>query len=149
MIRVAGHPDIRHMARIHAASFERPWSVAEIQKLMEQPGVKGFVYDAAGSWAAFGLLRMVEDEAEILTIATDPAYRGKGIATQLLHFIIHYAERESIARLFLEVAEDNLAAHTLYDQNGFAPFATRKGYYTRWHGRAVDAICMEKTLGKT
>ena len=146
MIRVAGYTDYSHMSRIHSASFERGWKAAEIKDLMEKPGTKGFVYDVEDSRQGLAIIRMVEDECEIITIAVAATSQRKGIGGKLLDHIKKYAKRENIKTLFLEVAEDNLSAIALYEKAGFTRFGVRKGYYRRWHGRAVDAIQMRFTI---
>lgn len=146
MIRIAGYPDFSHMARIHAANFVRGWKAEEIRELMEKPGMKGFIYDIEGSRAGFVLMQMVEDEAEIIAIAVDKFHQRKGIASRILEFVMQYAQREGVESLFLEVAEDNLAAVGLYQKHAFETFNQRKDYYQRWHGGRVNALMMRHSL---
>lgn len=146
MIRVAGYPDFSHMSRIHISNFVRGWKTEEIRELMEKPGTKGFVDDRDGIRAGFAIIRMVEDECEIISIAVSKTSLRQGVGGKLLEFLEKYVKREGLKTLFLEVAEDNDAARALYHKAGFEEFGKRKDYYVRWHGRGVDAIMMRKSL---
>lgn len=146
MIRIGGYGDYGHMARIHAANFERGWSAEEIRELVEQTGVKAFVCDWDGSRIGFALIRCAADECEILTIAVEESQKRKGIGRKLLEQVAEYAACEGVRTVFLEVAEDNCAAIGLYAAAGYTETARRKAYYRRWHGRRVDALVMAKTL---
>lgn len=77
------------------------------------------------------------DEAELLNLAVDPAYRRQGAGRALLEAV----ERAARGTIFLEVAAANQAALGLYANAGWEQIAVRKGYYDQ--GR-VDAIVMKK-----
>jgi ribosomal-protein-alanine N-acetyltransferase len=77
------------------------------------------------------------DEAEILNIAVDPAYRRRGVASALLEALC----REAQGTIFLEVAEPNLPAIALYKKHGWEYSGLRTGYYD--HG-SVNAVVMKK-----
>lgn len=78
------------------------------------------------------------DEAEILNLTVDPAYRRRGVASALLAALIEAAK----GSIFLEVAEDNAAALALYHRFGWEPVAVRKGYY---YPGNVNAVVMKKS----
>jgi ribosomal-protein-alanine N-acetyltransferase len=87
----------------------------------------------------------VAGEAELLTIAVDPAHRRQGLGRTLVEAFLAEARQRGAETAFLEVAEDNTAARTLYTAAGFTQTGRRKGYY-RGAGRVVDAILMGRTL---
>ncbi len=62
---------------------------------------------------------------EIDYIVVDCKYRCKGIASNLLKYIINL-DPDNIT---LEVREDNIAAINLYKKNGFEIVSKRKQYY--------------------
>ena len=68
------------------------------------------------------------DTGEILTVATAPEYRRKGIARKLLteFFSLIPDETETIA---LEVRQSNTAAIALYESFGFEKAGVRKRFY--------------------
>jgi ribosomal-protein-alanine N-acetyltransferase len=77
------------------------------------------------------------DEAEILNIAVDPHFRRRGIGSALLRAVVADAR----GAVFLEVAEHNIAAISLYCKLGFESSGVRLGYYDRGN---VNAIVMKK-----
>ena len=133
------------LAALHEASFTtpRPWSADEFQDLLDAPGVCLLT-----GKSSFLLGRIIGDEAEILTIAVDPAERRKGTGRKLVeHFIaICSAEEEEIEQIFLEVAADNDAALALYQRTGFTQTGRRAGYYAASGGKTVDALVLLRDL---
>ncbi|WP_370302626.1 GNAT family N-acetyltransferase [Pseudooceanicola sp.] len=130
------------MAAIHAAaSDDRPWSAAEFAALLASPGCF-----ATGDVRAFALVRVILDEAELLTIATRPQHRRQGLARALMADWQAEAARRGATRAFLEVAADNAPARALYEACGYSQTGRRRGYYRRGTGAAVDALLMARTL---
>lgn len=133
-IRQAEAGDIDAIATMHAASFARGWSNGEISALMDQAQVFCLVLvdedNSSGPPLGFILARMVADEAEVLSIATDPGHRRQGIARHLMQAAIRNMQTERMVSLFLEVAEDNVAAVSLYKHLGFANVGRRDSYYS-------------------
>ena len=130
------------MAALYARTFPqgRAWAADEIRALIAVPG--GFVVGAADG---FALGRAVAGEAELITIAVDPARRRHGIGRRLLVAFAAEAAHRGATTAFLEVAADNAAALALYRANGWYETGRRRGYYAR-AGSAVDAVMMARTL---
>ncbi|WP_259994643.1 ribosomal protein S18-alanine N-acetyltransferase [Leisingera sp. M523] len=133
----------KKMAATHAAAFtrSRPWNAAEFAALLDSPLVF-----AAGDARCFALVRVIADEAELLTIATDPAHQRQGLARRCMAEWETAVRDRGTAEAFLEVAEDNAPAQALYRAGGFAECGRRKGYYPRQGAAAADAILMRKAL---
>lgn len=93
----------------------------------------------------FIIISAAADQAEILTIATDPDHRRRGIARALLDVSETELVDNGVDTLFLEVAEDNKAAIKFYQGAGFEPIGRRPAYYKREMGR-VAAITYRKRL---
>lgn len=131
------------LAAIHASAFSatRAWSAAEFSSLLAQPGTS-----AHGSADSFALVRVVADEAEILTLATDPAKRRQGRARGALGLAEAAAQAAGAQAMFLEVAEDNAAAKALYAACGYAQVGRRPGYYLPKNAAPVAALVMRKEL---
>ncbi len=130
---------------LHRTSFTAPWSDAEFATLLEQPGVAGLVWTGAAP-EGFILIRAVADEAEILTLAVAPDFRRRGVAESLLAEAVRMLRAGGTHRLFLEVAEDNAPARTLYEKHGFAATGRRAKYYERGPSGRVDAVIMALAL---
>jgi ribosomal protein S18 acetylase RimI-like enzyme len=77
------------------------------------------------------------DEAEILNLAVDPAWRRRGVGSALLTAVAERAQ----GVIFLEVAESNAPAIALYGKHGWIDAGFRPGYYN--HG-TVNAVVMKK-----
>lgn len=131
------------MARLHRLCFvvPRPWSAEEIASLLGSPLCFVCARDAG-----FLIGRVVAGEAELLTLAVDPAARRQGTARALVAEFITEAAGRGAARVFLEVMQDNVAALTLYRAMGFREAGMRRGYYRQTEGAPVDALVMDRVL---
>jgi ribosomal-protein-alanine N-acetyltransferase len=137
------------MAAIHRQAFEAPWSTEAFVSVLEGPGVFALGATVAGADEPVGfiLCRVAADEAEILTLATAPEHRRRGVAGALLEAANAAAARSGAALMFLEVAEDNPAAQALYLVKGFRQVGLRPGYYQRAEGD-VQARIMSRDLNR-
>jgi ribosomal-protein-alanine N-acetyltransferase len=135
-------------ARIHAAGFAYPWGRVELENLILDPRSVGTAaLDPANSrLRGFALSRLAADEAEILTIAVDPALRKAGVGRDLLRAHLGEVAAAGAARIFLEVDEHNAAALALYARFGFAKVGERQGYYKRPNGKPASALVMRRDL---
>ena len=131
------------LARIHAAAFTmpRPWSVKEFTDLLSSPHV--FL---APTQHAFAMGRVIADEAELLTIATDPGHRRTGLGRSCLSAFEAAAHARGATSAFLEVAANNPAALALYLGNDWHITGTRPQYYQAPDGTRVDAQILSKHL---
>jgi ribosomal-protein-alanine N-acetyltransferase len=118
--------DAAALALIHAKAFppDAAWNAGTIGTLLGMEGVVGL--HAAGG---FILARRVLDEAEILTLAVDPAHRRQGIGEALVETAALVTAAAGARVMFLEVAEDNAPAMALYAKAGFAQAGRRRDYY--------------------
>jgi [ribosomal protein S18]-alanine N-acetyltransferase len=128
------------LAAVHARAFveERAWTAAEFAALLAQKSAL-----VAGDARSFVLGRVTLDEAEVLTLATDPSHRRQGLARVGLAAFEAGAAGRGAGRVFLEVAEDNTAARALYAAAGYAQVGRRARYYAG----GVAALVLEKRLG--
>ena len=131
------------LAALHARCFNpaEAWSAASFAGLLGSPGV--FLEQAP---AGIALGRVTLDEAELLTLAVEPAQRRQGAGARLLAAFEAAAIRRGAARAFLEVAADNIAAIALYRRAGYAISGRRRGYYRTQDGQRVDALLMDRPL---
>jgi ribosomal-protein-alanine N-acetyltransferase len=140
--------DARELARIHALGFYRGWPAGEFESFLADAQTPVYVAcDARRRIAGFALIRVVEDECELLTIAVDPKWRGKGLGKALLKAVFDDLLLTPARRMFLEVSEENAAAIKLYQREGFATISSRKGYYAKADGSAATALVMARDLG--
>ena len=97
--------------------------------------------------SGFVLARIVADEAEILTIAVAEPVRGQRIGERLMEQVVIGALAQGGVALFLEVAEDNQSAISLYDRMGFSEVGRRPAYYQRKTG-PIAALTMRLALSE-
>lgn len=129
------------LAAVHAEAFDSPWTAPAFDDLLKQSGM---ILEVKAD--GFVLIQVASDQAEILTLAVRPAARRKGVATALVETAARRAALVGAGRLFLEVAEDNLAARALYARLGFESVGRRPGYYARASGPTVDALLLARNL---
>lgn len=141
MVRVLTAQDAEAMAAIHSTCFDRPWPALDMTVHVARDLCLGI----GDPLASFTILRRSDIDAEILTVATDPAARGQGLAGQVLKAAEAQYRVAGLRHIFLEVAEDNTSAQTLYKRLGFVPMGRRPGYYARADGR-VAAITYSLAL---
>ena len=130
------------MAQCHARAFDgrgQVWSAREIADLLASPHVF-----AVGDACCFAMGRVVAGEAELLTLACDPAYQGQGLGRACLADFEAEAVVRGAEEFFLEVAADNTAAQALYLSAGYSEAARRKAYYARQGADPVDALILRK-----
>jgi [ribosomal protein S18]-alanine N-acetyltransferase len=82
-------------------------------------------------------------QADVVTLAVNPARWGEGTGTTLLMALVDEADKRGCEEVLLEVREDNPRARRLYLRHGFTEIGIRRGYY---QPSGVDAVVMRKTL---
>ena len=145
-ITIAAPPDAVEAAGLHAAAFpDAPWDAATLSQMMAAPGARMLTARGDnGAALGFVLIRTVADEAEILTICVDAAARRQGAGRALVEAALSAAARDGAEAMFLEAAEDNLAARSLYRRADFTEVGRRRGYYRRG-AEKVDAVVMKRS----
>jgi ribosomal-protein-alanine N-acetyltransferase len=146
-IRPVGAMAAPVLAAIHGEAFDDPWSAKVIADLFDGTGVFAFTAAIDDEPAGFILCRVVADESEVLTLATRPADRRRGLASALLGEAEAAARVSGAATLFLEVATDNPGALSLYRAHGFRQVGSRPAYYFRPDG-AVSGLIMRLDLNR-
>jgi ribosomal-protein-alanine N-acetyltransferase len=139
--RALGKDDALAMAKLHELGFDHPWPEVDMTAQVDRDIVLGLGQPLSG----FLIIRAADDQAELLTITIDLNLRQRGFARMLLAGGEAAAIDRGVDIMFLEVAEDNIAAIALYRALGYEPFGRRPAYYRRPHGR-VAALTFRKQL---
>jgi [ribosomal protein S18]-alanine N-acetyltransferase len=121
--------DAAALAALHAASFNRGWSEQEFEQLLTDRNVIADRAACGRTNVGFILSRRAADEAEILSVAVAPAWRGRGLARALLDLHLRRLAGFGLRAVFLEVDEENAPARRLYARAGFREVGRRPGYY--------------------
>jgi len=82
-------------------------------------------------------------QADVVTLAVEPARWSRGTGTALLTALVDEAARRGYTEVLLEVREDNPRARGLYLRHGFAEIGIRREYY---QPSGMDAVVMRKVL---
>ena len=138
--------DAAAIAALHAASFRRGWSEDEFESLLADRKVVAHRAMVGRSLVGFILSRIVDDEAEILSVAVAGSRRGRGLARLLLNLHLRRLAGLGVRAVFLEVDEDNAAARRLYARGGFREVGRRAGYYPREGGEPSMALVLRRDL---
>jgi [ribosomal protein S18]-alanine N-acetyltransferase len=121
---------LRAVLRIEAHNAHRPWSLGLFMSELRQPDAREYLVAVAGNRVVgFGGELFSGDDAHITTIAVDPDWRRRGVATLVLLELARRAIDRGMTALTLEVAASNTAAQALYTRFGLAPVGVRKNYY--------------------
>jgi len=149
-VRPAGLQDAGPLAVLHAAAFQAPWaapwSAEDFAVWLSRPQAIALIAEPAATPLAFGLALAAGEEAELLSIGTAPASRGRGWGRAILQALDQEAAQRGLKRWILEVARNNLPAQALYISEGFVEIGVRKAYYATPEGR-IDARVMARPVG--
>ncbi|MHA1157182.1 MAG: GNAT family N-acetyltransferase [Alphaproteobacteria bacterium] len=120
------------LSALHGAIFERAWSDDEFTSLLSRRGVTAWGvtqrrWFRARELAGFILMKVTEDEAEVLTIAVRQQARGRGLGRLLMEEALRALYSERVKACFLEVDASNVSALGLYRSLGFQQVGERKG----------------------
>jgi [ribosomal protein S18]-alanine N-acetyltransferase len=135
--------DAAAIAALHAASFQRGWGEDEFHRLLIDRAVVAYRAMIGRTMVGFILSRMAAGEAEILSVAIAPAWRGRGFARPLLDLHLRRLAGLGVRVVFLEVDEHNEPACRLYGNAGFSEVGVRKGYYQE----GASALVLRRDLG--
>jgi ribosomal-protein-alanine N-acetyltransferase len=139
--------DAEAVAKLHAASFYRGWPKEDIAGyIMDTDTPTLVVCDQKRRVGGFAMLRLLGDDVELMTIAVEPKFRGKGVGAALLRACFEDLLMTPSKRMILEVAADNPSAIRLYEKLGFKKLSERKGYYARPDGQPATALVMARPL---
>jgi [ribosomal protein S18]-alanine N-acetyltransferase len=146
-ITEAGPRDAPAIAALHGASFRRGWSEQEVEGLLLDRHVIAHRALAGNRLTGFIMSRLVEDEAEILSVAVAGRRRGRGLARRLLDLHLRRLAGLAGRTVFLEVDEYNVPALRLYQRAGFREISRRPNYYPGAAGKAAAALVLRRDLG--
>ena len=92
-----------------------------------------------GVVVGYGGLMVSGDDGHITTLAVDPAWHRRKLASRVLLALVREGVTRGVSSLTLEVRVGNVAAQELYRRFGFAPAGIRKNYYIETN---EDALVM-------
>ena len=139
---------VADVAKLEARVMEgAPWTEKTIS---DELSAAGYLWWAAFSRDEAGEARLVAyvgglvagDVLEVLRVGTDPEWRRRGIARELIAHLASDARDLGAQSCMLEVRADNKSAQALYESIGLERVGVRAKYYDN----AVDAVIMNGPL---
>ena len=139
--RVLLEKDLPQVAELERLCFSAPWSEAALSVLTRE-GAFGLVcLDECDKVIGYVGVMTVLDEGQITNLATHPAHRRRGVATELLRTLSELGREKGICTLSLEVRESNAPAISLYERHGFFVAGKRRNFYTAPREAALVMLC--------
>lgn len=148
-IDAAEPADRAFVARLSAEVFSRfgPYDIY-LPEMMQERGTRTLIAHRGSERIGFVMFSIAPDEpveADVVAIATAPAWQGKGIGRRMLQRVETdlEASRPRAVAVRLTVAEDNLGARCLFESAGYRTVSGHSGSYPR----GQKSIEMRKPLG--
>ena len=137
--------DLKAIEEIERRSYPTPWSRSMFAGELAKPSsicLGAFELDGEeGRLSGYLIVSRYVDAWHVMNVATDPAQRGRGIATMLLERLFELTAEDARRGYTLEVRVSNATAIALYERLGFQARGIRRGYYT---DNREDALIMWK-----
>jgi ribosomal-protein-alanine N-acetyltransferase len=121
--------DIPAAMDIDRQSLPKPWSKIVWGEELSSPFGLYLVLEEDGAVSGHVGVKLIFDEAHIMTLAVHPERRRRGIARTLVEAALAALVSGSVRLIHLEVRPSNLAARALYRSLGFVKTGVRPGYY--------------------
>lgn len=121
--------DASRLSGLHRRAFEKSWSQTDFENWLRRDMAFCSLAEHAGRVVALGVALEAGDDAELLTLASHPGRRRKGMAREVLAHLDAEASKRGLKRWILEVACNNVPALALYRSLNFVEIGVRKGYY--------------------
>lgn len=145
-VETASTRDAGRLSQLHRASFHRGWGESEFEAMLAERNTLAHRLMLGRTTIGFIISRIAADEAEILSVAIEPAQRGRGHSRQMLAAHLGHLAGRGVRRVFLEVEEANRPAVRLYQRAGFATVGRREQYYRSAGGAKLNALVMQRDL---
>ncbi len=134
--------DADAVSEIEIKSFAMPWKRDTFYEVVQRENtvyivgeIDGAIVAYAGAWLSF-------NEAEVMSVAVEENFRGRGIGTKLFAELIKFCKERGATAITLEVRPSNAAAIKLYESFGLKSVGRRKSYYV---DNGEDALIMWNT----
>ena len=145
-IRLARPSDAAHIASMSRDYIEDGlgwgWLASRVERSIRDRNTNVVIAEVDAEFAAFGIMKYLDDDAHLLLFAVKPPFRRRGIGSGVLRWLESSASTAGIDMIFLEARESNSAARGFYRAHGYRELTLLRGYYS---GRE-DAVRIGKDL---
>ena len=129
------------VSKLENACFSTPWSEKSIREELSNEWAFWLTAIEGDTLLGYIGIQFGLDGGDIMTVATEPELRGKGIGKKLVLAAVERLQEKHLGYLTLEVRPSNLPAIALYESLGFREVGRRKKYY---RDPVEDALLMTK-----
>jgi ribosomal-protein-alanine N-acetyltransferase len=131
---------LRAVMAIEPQVYTHPWTHSLFLSELALPASRVYLVALVDRVVVgYAGLMLAPDEAHVTTIAVDPEWQRRHVATRLMVALTREAIERNYAAMTLEVRVSARGAQALYRRFGFVPEGARKGYYV---GPPEDAVVM-------
>lgn len=138
-IRLMEERDLDRVVQIEEENFSVPWSRKSFLDSLALSHTLYVVAEQQGQIAGYCGCYQILEEAEIVNVAVDKAFRRRGVGRQMLEELMRLGEERGSFAYTLEVRAGNVPAIHLYESLGFKSLGIRKNFYEK---PTEDAIIM-------
>lgn len=136
--------DLDAIMEIENSVFTLPWSRESYEELAPLDTISIRVAKMGERVVGYMLFQNACEEVELHTIAVANEMQRRGIANDLMKYMLSEAARQGVRRVFLHVRPSNDVARALYAKFGFVAIAKRSKYY---RDDGEDALVMRLDVG--
>lgn len=129
------------MNRAFDPCFGEAWTRSQCSGILPMTGVTLTIAAIRDTAVGFALARTILDESELLLLAVDPEFHGRGVGRTLLDNFTADSRAIGAQQIHLEVRDGNSAIR-LYRNAGFQLIGRRRDYYKSKDGQRFDALTM-------
>ena len=98
-------------------------------KIMKKPSHVGFCGYFENKLICFISAIHILGEIDIIELSVIQELRRRGVGYKLVSYLKQYSIQNGVGKIFLDVANNNVAAIGLYEKAGFNKTRIRKNYY--------------------
>lgn len=126
--------------RIDTQVYPKPWSLSLFRQELALTDSRVYVVAQVNEQlVGHAGMMLAAGEGHITTVAVDPQWQGRGIASRMLLELHRRAVERGASAMTLEVRVSNQRAIELYRRFGYAPAGIRRNYYSE---EGEDALIM-------
>ncbi|MCF6178865.1 MAG: ribosomal protein S18-alanine N-acetyltransferase [Geopsychrobacter sp.] len=122
--------DLVQVLKIEELAYPRPWTQKQFLQELQSTYSRLDLLFADGQLSGYLCYWIVAGEMHIVNIATQPAFRRRGVAHRLLDHALCLAKQNNVESACLEVRTGNLGAIALYRSFGFVDDCVRPKFYS-------------------
>lgn len=136
---------LEQIIKLEPEIYEHGWSPNLIESEFDNELSVRFGIFVDNNLVGYSFSYIVADELHILNIGIVKDFRGCGLGSILLDYVLDYSHEKKCHNGFLEVRRGNNKAIQLYKKHGFVITGTRSRYYSN---NGEDAFLMNINIKK-